>query len=104
MYIAGEYGGMNESLALLARLTGNSVYLDAAKMFDNRKVFDGLSRNIDTIRGLHANQHIPQMIGALREFEASGDSWYYRIARNFWHLVTQHYMYSIGGVGRGRKL
>ena len=103
MYIAGEYGGMNESLALLARLTGNSVYLDAAKMFDNRKVFDGLSRNIDTIRGLHANQHIPQMIGALREFEASGDSWYYRIARNFWHLVTQHYMYSIGGVGRGEN-
>ena len=37
MYIAGEYGGMNESLALLARLTGNSVYLDAAKCLTTEK-------------------------------------------------------------------
>lgn len=103
MYIAGEYGGMNESLAELARMTGRPEYLEAAKMFDNQKVFDGLSRGADTIKGLHANQHIPQMIGAFREFQASGDSYYYRIARNFWQIVTTHYAYSIGGVGRGEN-
>lgn len=103
MYIAGEYGGMNESLAKLSRITKNTMYLEAAKMFDNPGVFDGLSKNEDSISGIHANQHIPQIIGAMEEFEATKDPYYYHVARNFWHIVTKHYMYSIGGVGRGEN-
>ncbi len=101
MYIAGEYGGMNESLAALSKLTGISRYMDTAALFDNPKVFDGLAKGEDTISGIHANQHIPQMIGAVAEYQASGISDYYQIGRNFWHLVINHYTYSIGGVGRG---
>ncbi|MCR5277939.1 MAG: glycoside hydrolase family 127 protein [Lachnospiraceae bacterium] len=101
MYIAGEYGGMNESLATLALLTHDDSFLETAQMFDNPKVFDGLSVNLDTISGIHANQHIPQIIGALREYEASGDSKYFKIAASFWKIVTDHYAYSTGGVGRG---
>lgn len=103
LYIAGEYGGMNESLARLYAITGESAYLEAAKMFDNPGIFDGLADNEDTIRGIHANQHIPQIIGALAEYEATHDPYYYRVARNFWYLVTNHYMYAIGGVGRGEN-
>ena len=103
MYIAGEYGGMNESLARLYRQTGQKRYLEAAQMFDNPGVFDGLIHGRDTISGIHANQHIPQIIGALQEFEATSDPKYYVLARNFWELVTNHYMYSIGGVGRGEN-
>lgn len=101
MYIAGEYGGMNESLAAIALLTGEKKYMEAAAFFDNPKVFNGLARNEDTISGIHANQHIPQIIGALTEFKASGERGYYDIARNFWYLVINHYLYSIGGTGRG---
>ncbi|MDO4293319.1 MAG: glycoside hydrolase family 127 protein [Eubacteriales bacterium] len=103
MYIAGEYGGMNESLARLFEITQNPDYRNAARMFDNPGVFDGLSQNKDTISGLHANQHIPQIIGALLEYEAGRDPYYYRTARNFWHIVRQHYLYAIGGVGRGEN-
>ena len=39
MYIAGEYGGMNESLARLYEITGEEKYLEAAKMFDNKDFF-----------------------------------------------------------------
>ncbi len=101
MYIAGEYGGFNESMASLYRLTGKKEYLETADMFYNPKLFDGLIENHDTISGLHANQHIPQIIGALETYAATGDKKYFRMARNFWHLVTGHYAYSIGGVGRG---
>ena len=103
MYIAGEYGGMNESLARLYQITGKQAFREAAAMFDNTPVFDGLARGLDTISGLHANQHIPQMIGALQEFITTGETHYYHTARNFWEIVTAHYAYSIGGVGRGEN-
>jgi DUF1680 family protein len=103
MYIAGEYGGMNESLAQLYSITKDEKYLKAAALFDNHKVFSGLAENKDTIASIHANQHIPQIIGALKEYEVTGEIKYYRTAYYFWHLVTKHYAYSIGGVGRGEN-
>ena len=103
MYIAGEYGGMNESLARLYEITGEEKYLEAAKMFDNKDFFDGLANNEDTIQGRHANQHIPQIVGAMHEYAATGDVKYYNIAKNFWDMVTTRYAYSIGGVGTGER-
>ena len=103
MYIAGEYGGMNESLARLYEITGEEKYLEAAKMFDNKDFFDGLANNVDTIQGRHANQHIPQIVGAMHEYAATGDVKYYNIAKNFWNIVTTRYAYSIGGVGTGER-
>jgi uncharacterized protein len=74
-YIAGEYGGMNEAMARLFRLTGERRFLDTAKLFDNTNFFfgnashdHGLARGVDTVRGKHANQHIPQITGALETF------------------------------------
>ena len=40
-YIAGEYGGMNEVMARLFRLTGDRTFLDTAKLFDNTSFFFG---------------------------------------------------------------
>lgn len=103
MYIAGEYGGMNESLARLYVLTKKDIYIDAAKMFDNPKIFKGLSIGQDVISGIHANQHIPQIIGAMWEYKATSESYYYHLAKSFFDIVINHYMYSIGGVGRGEN-
>ena len=103
MYIAGEYGGMNESMPRLYELTGDERYLETAKMFDNTDFFDGLAAGEDTIQGRHANQHIPQIVGAIHMYNATGDDYYYRVAENFWELVTSRYAYSIGGVGTGER-
>ena len=104
-YIAGEYGGMNEAMARLFRLTGERRFLETAKLFDNTAVFfgdaahdGGLARRVDTIRGKHANQHIPQITGALETFRDTKEMPYYEIASNFWDIVNDGYMYSIGGV------
>ncbi len=101
MYIAGEYGGMNESLARLALLTGDAKYLRTAKLFDNENIFPGLSEGEDTFHNLHANQHIPQIMGAMLEYEASGETAYRRIARSFLGHVFAHHLYAVGGVGQG---
>jgi DUF1680 family protein len=108
-YIAGEYGGMNEVMARLFRLTGDKRYLECAKLFDNTNFFfgstehaGGLARNVDTIRGRHANQHIPQITGALETFRNTNEMPYYLIATNFWEMVNGSYMYAIGGVAGAR--
>ena len=101
MYIAGEYGGMNESLATLYEITGEEEYLEAAQMFDNSTFFDNLAANVADVADRHANQHIPQIVGAIHEYAATGDSYYYNVAENFWEIVTDRYAYSIGGVGTG---
>ena len=108
-YIAGEYGGMNEVMARLFRLTGDRQFLECAKLFDNTNFFfgnanreHGLASNVDTIRGRHANQHIPQITGALETFRGTKEMPYYNIATNFWAMVNSGYMYSIGGVAGAR--
>ncbi|HET9262498.1 MAG TPA: beta-L-arabinofuranosidase domain-containing protein [Vicinamibacterales bacterium] len=108
-YIAGEYGGMNEVMARLFRLTGDRRFIECAKLFDNTNFFfgnasrdHGLARNVDTIRGKHANQHIPQITGALETFRSTRELPYYLIAANFWEIVNHSYMYSIGGVAGAR--
>jgi DUF1680 family protein len=109
-YIAGEYGGMNEAMARLFRLTGERRFLDTAKLFDNTNFFfgnaahdHGLAKGVDTIRGRHANQHIPQVTGALETFRNTKELPYYMIASNFWEIVNTGYMYSIGGVAGAKN-
>jgi uncharacterized protein len=109
-YIAGEYGGMNEVMARLSRVTGDKRFLACAQLFDNIDFFfgdagraHGLARNVDTLRGKHANQHIPQITGALETYRITSDRPYYQIAENFWRLCTECYLYSIGGVAGARN-
>lgn len=105
MYIAGEVGGMSESLVRLSEMVSNPdekvKLLEAANCFDAPKFYDPLSKNIDDIRTRHANQHIPMIIGALRSYKSNQKPYYYNLAENFWRLVQGRYMYAMGGVGNG---
>ncbi len=105
MYIAGEVGGMSESLARLAEMTGTAEekarLLEAANCFDSPAFYDPLARNIDAIRTRHANQHIPMVTGALRSYRGNRNPYYYRVAENFWTMIQGRYRYAMGGVGNG---
>lgn len=101
IYIAGEYGGVNESLAALHTLAGNDDYLAAARKFDNAEVMDPVIEGEDVLDGRHANQHVPQFIGYLQMFEEGSDEHYYDAAENFWNMVVPHRTYSHGGMGIG---
>lgn len=101
MYIAGELGGINESLAELYLYTKKEKHIKAAKLFDNDRLFFPMEQGIDALGSLHANQHIPQVIGAMRIFDATKEKKYYEISRFFWESVVNSHIYSIGGTGEG---
>ena len=105
MYIAGEVGGMAESLARLSEMVTSQKesarLLEAATYFDSPAFFTPLSRNIDAIRTRHANQHIPMVTGALRAYRGNGNPYYYNLAENFWTMIQGRYRYAMGGVGNG---
>lgn len=109
-YIAGEFGGMNETLATLSEITNDRKYLQTAQLFDNIDMFfgnsdrtHGLAKNVDTFRGLHSNQHIPQIVGSIEMYGVSNLEDYYKVADNFWYKAVNDYMYSIGGVAGARN-
>ncbi|WP_236067796.1 glycoside hydrolase family 127 protein, partial [Streptomyces brasiliscabiei] len=101
IYIAGEYGGMNEVMADLYALTGKAAHLAAARCFDNTALLDACAQGRDILDGRHANQHIPQFTGYLRMSDETGEERYAEAARNFWGMVVGPRTYSLGGTGQG---
>lgn len=106
MYIAGEVGGMSESLARLSGMvddaTESSRLLEAANCFDAKLFFSLVGeKGRDDLRTRHANQHIPMITGALRSYRGNGNAFYYNLARNFWNHIQGRYAYAMGGVGNG---
>ena len=104
-YIAGEYGGINDTLAQLAALRpGGTDYVATAKRFTNTAVYTPIVANDDILDGRHANQHIPQFLGYLRIYEQRSEPEFHNAAKNFWAMVVPHRVYSHGGVGVGEIL
>ncbi|MFC1731480.1 glycoside hydrolase family 127 protein [candidate division KSB1 bacterium] len=101
IYIAGEYGGMNEVLAELSVISGDQQYLTAAQYYDHDKIFIPTAANENKLTGNHVNQTIPKITGALRIYDQTKEQKYYDIAENFWNMVTGHHMYIIGGTSEG---
>ncbi len=96
-----EYGGMNEALYNLYSITGNRFYAAIAHRFDHKEFFDPLSEFRDELKGLHANTHVPQVIGAARRYELTGETYYRNVAQYFWQEVTAHRCYATGGTSNG---
>lgn len=99
MYMSGEFGGMLGTMVKLYRLTGKPEHLEAARLFWNEKLFYPMSRGVDTLEDMHANQHIPQILGVAELYRTAGEEESWRVARNFWDIVTGRHAYRIGGVG-----
>lgn len=101
MYIAGEFGGMNDSLADLYALTHKSEHLAAARLFDNDRLMVPMRQHVDALGGMHANQHIPQVVGSVKLFEQTGIPRYRAQAKFFLDAVISHHLYALGGTGQG---
>ncbi|KAH7102963.1 hypothetical protein BKA62DRAFT_787118 [Auriculariales sp. MPI-PUGE-AT-0066] len=92
-----EFGGMNQILADIYYMTGDSKWITAAARFDHAAVFDPLAANTDSLNGLHANTQVPKWIGAAREYKATGTTRYKTIATNAWNMAVNSHTYAIGG-------
>jgi DUF1680 family protein len=92
-----EFGGMNEVMANLYAVTRNPDHLAMARQFDHDTVFEPLAHFQDKLTGLHANTQVPKIVGAAREFELTGERYYYNIATFFWDQVVNARSYCTGG-------
>lgn len=93
-----EYGGMNEVLANLAGLTGRQQYLRTARLFEQPAFLDPLAMHRDDLKGLHANTHVPKVIGAARMYELTGETRYRDIATYFLDEVLAERSYAIANM------
>ncbi len=103
-YIAGEFGGLNETLTKLHEITGQKEFLVAAEMFNNDRLLVPMTEKKDTLEGMHANQHVPQIIGYMELFKVTGEKRYYEAAEFFWKSITERHMYVNGGAGDNEML
>ncbi len=96
-----EYGGMNDILYLLARATNDEKWARVGDRFTKKKFFNPLAMRRDQLRGLHVNTHVPQVIGAARRYELSGDMRFHDVADYFWSDVVGARTYVTGGTSNG---
>jgi len=92
-----EFGGMNDALYRLAGLTGDTRWIGVGDRFTKKRVFEPLAGQKDMLRGLHMNTHVPQVIGAERRYELTGDDRFRDVSDFFWQTVTQTRTYATGG-------
>ncbi len=97
MVLDEEFGGMNEALYNLADITGKERYAAVGDRFTKKRFFNPLALRRDQLRGLHANTHIPQVIGAARRYEISSDMRFHDVADAFWQQVAGTRTYATGG-------
>jgi DUF1680 family protein len=98
-----EFGGMNEVLYSLAAVTAEPRWLELAQRFDRQRIYEPLAQGRDELKGLHVNTTIPQIIGAARGYELTGDARLRRVAEYFWHTVIERRTYCTGGTSNGES-
>jgi DUF1680 family protein len=92
-----EFGGMNDALYRLAAITGDPKWIGVGDRFTKKRVFEPLAAQKDMLHGLHMNTHVPQVIGAARRWELTGDNRFGDVSQFFWQTVTGVRTYATGG-------
>jgi len=96
-----EFGGMSEVLHNLSAVTGEEKYLALAHRFDKAAFLGPLALEHDNLTGLHANTHLPEICGAARHYELTGDERYRTAVRFFWDRRAETRTYATGGSNVG---
>ena len=102
--LRSEHGGLNETFADVAEITGDKKYLELARRFSHEVILDPFIKDEDRLTGMHANTQIPKVIGYKRVAELSQDdkNWNHaaewdHASRFFWNTVVNHRSVCIGG-------
>jgi len=92
-----EHGGLNETFADVAAITGDEKYLRLARQFSHHFILDPLLRKEDMLDGLHANTQIPKVIGYKRIADLEENKDWLEAAAFFWDTVVKNRTICIGG-------
>jgi hypothetical protein len=95
--LISEHGGLNETFADVAELTGDKKYLKLAHQFSDQRILQPLMKGEDKLTGMHANTQIPKIIGYKRIADMEGLSDWDKAVKFFWDVVVNKRSVSIGG-------
>ncbi|MBK5721909.1 glycoside hydrolase family 127 protein [Dysgonomonas sp. Marseille-P4677] len=95
--LRSEHGGLNETFADVAAITGDEKYLKLAHQFSHHLVLNPLLEHEDKLTGMHANTQIPKVLGFKRIADVEGNESWSEASRFFWETVVEHRSVCIGG-------
>ncbi|CAF1606368.1 unnamed protein product [Rotaria magnacalcarata] len=96
-----EYGGISDFLYEQYGLTGDRRFFWMAQQFEDGQFLGALSLNADFLTGLHANSHVPPVLGGGRRYAVTGEPEYRVMLENFYSIVWNNHTYSTGGSNGG---
>jgi DUF1680 family protein len=83
-----ETGGMMELWADLYALTGEDQYLELMVRYERRPFFESLLSGEDALTNQHANTRIPEVHGAARAWEITGEPRWRQVVEAFWRCAV----------------
>ncbi|HEU5102140.1 MAG TPA: beta-L-arabinofuranosidase domain-containing protein [Roseiflexaceae bacterium] len=93
-----ETGGMLEVWANLYGVTGRAEHLELMRRYDRPRLFEPLLAGEDVLTNMHANTTIPEVLGAARAFEVTGEPRWRAIVEAYWRsAVTERGYFATGG-------
>ncbi|MHB8962030.1 MAG: beta-L-arabinofuranosidase domain-containing protein [Saccharofermentanales bacterium] len=93
-----ETGGLMEIWADLYEATKDTRYRTLLPLYERETLYSGLLDGKDVLSNMHANSTIPEIHGAARAYEVTGDIRYRRVVENYWDwAVTKRGMFCTGG-------
>ena len=97
-----ETGGMLEVWANLYGLTGDQEHAELIQRYDRRRLFDPLIAGQDVLTNMHMNTTVPEVHGAVRAWESTGDLRWRQIVEAYWRSgVTDRGYYVTGAQTNG---
>jgi len=97
-----ETGGMLEAWANLYGATNDAKYLKLIERYTRSRLFDALLAGQDILTNQHANTTIPEVHGAARAYEVTGNEHWRRIVEAYWRsAVTERGVFCTGGQTNG---
>lgn len=93
-----ETGGMLEVWSQLYGITKDPAHRELMDKYYRSCLFDGLLEGRDVLTNMHANTTIPEVLGAARAYEVTGEGKWLEIAIKYWdQAVTQRGHFCTGG-------
>lgn len=93
-----ETGGMLEVWMILWSITENPAHKALADRYYRARLFDGLLAGKDVLTNMHANTTIPEVLGAAKAYELTGEEKWLDIVKAYWRqAVLERGTYCTGG-------
>jgi len=97
-----ETGGMLEVWSDLYSVTGDKEHYDLINRYDRPRLFNLLLAGKDPLTNMHANTTIPEILGAARAWEVTGENRWRDIVEAYWRCaVVDRGYYCTGGQTNG---